>query len=137
MAGIAAGKTKKTAAIEAGYSVSTALKAKEKIESTQEFECHKGVIWGEMQKQGITMELIVQRLKQLLEKQESYFYQGKDIIGTQPDPRAVGKALDMIFKILGVYAPVKIETKKKQDLSNVRAMSERELDEVLSEMLTR
>ncbi len=129
------GKTKKDAALEAGYSKSTAENAKEKIESTQEFQDARGNLLESMDKAGITNDVIAQRLYLMLMQREQRMYNGKMIVEKEVDVSAANAALDKILRILGSFAPKKVEGRVVHDLSNIKALPERELDNVLSQMI--
>jgi len=130
------GKTKKQAALEAGYSKSTAENAKQKIENTQKFIDFNSELRNTFFAE-VSPELIVRGMKELLEKRDSKFIRGREVIGTQPDTKAVSSALNFFFRLLEIDTPSprKKEQPKPVDWDNVQAMSRAELRKTLNDLL--
>ncbi len=124
IAGLQTGKNKKEAALEAGYSESTARNPKHIIEggiayktAQEKFKDYLGEdkIWG----------LIAERLLDCLKKNETQFYKDKEgnpreFIGSKPDSRAVNRAVMHIAKLTGFYNEEQREVLvSKNDLSHL------------------
>ncbi len=134
--GISEGKSKKQAALEAGYAKSVAENAKSLIESTKlyqtEIERLKSCLGGS----DYYLDVIAKRLLDLLMKNETMLYRDnegemREFTGSQPDPTAVGRAVDLIAKITGLYAPSQIALMDRED--NISNLSTTELQQAIAE----
>jgi len=132
--GLLQGKNKKTAALDAGFSPSTANNPAHIIESTDQFKNAKEAFSTEMIAQGITIESITGALAEMLERRSSTFCWGKEQKGTQIDPTSAKMAIDSISKILGLNAPEK-KLVVVADLRDVQELTNAELDEELRNMI--
>ena len=134
--GLSQGKTKKQAALDAGYSKSTAENAKQKIEGTKQFENFRGELQTAFVDEGISPKSIVCVLKTLIHKKQSIFRQGREIVGEQPDAQASLKAIHLCFKILGVYdAPRPQKTFNRVDFDKIEAYPPEEIRKILMDLL--
>ncbi len=130
--GISDGKSKKRAALDAGYSKSVAENTKNVIENTKfyqsEIERLKGYLGGEAH----YLDLISKRLWEILMKNESTFHRNEngemqEFIGSQPD-NAVIKAIDVIAKLTGLYTSDQIPSiEDEDDLTNLSTAELRRL----------
>lgn len=134
--GISEGNSKKQAALDAGYAKSVAANAKSLIEGTKlyqtEIERLKGCLGGS----DYYLDVIAKRLIELLMKNETVLYRDnedvmREFTGSQPAPSAVGRAVDLIAKLTGFYAPSQIALlDRNEDVSN---LSNIELKQAIAE----
>lgn len=88
---------------EAGYSLSNPSKA---IQQIVESPNVNKIIRKEMIVQGQNVQYLVSKLGELLEAMHPYYR-------SQPDNKERRQTLDMAFKLVGGYAPTKIDIKKE------------------------
>lgn len=131
--GLLQGKNKKTAALDAGYSMACANTPAAAIESTDQFKQAREAFMSEMVTQGITIGSITEALVEMLEKRESSLASGRAVVGTQIDAGSAKMAIDAISKLLGLNAPEK-KLVVVADLRDVKELSEQELDEELRKL---
>ena len=134
--GISEGRSKKQSALDAGYAKSVAENAKSLIEDTKlyqtEIERLKGCLGGS----DYYLDVIAKRLLELLMKNETVLYRDnedvmREFTGSQPDPFDVGRAVDLIAKLTGLYAPSQIALLDRDaDVSN---LSNIELKQAIAE----
>ena len=133
--GLSQGKTKRKAALDAGFSASSANNPAHSIESTEKFKNAQGVFSRALIKHGITIDSICKALAEMLKKRTAATGFGKEYIGTQIDSASAKMAIDIVAKILGWYAPEKEKKAVVADLRDIKALTERELDEELRKMM--
>lgn len=133
--GLVEGKIKSQAALDAGFTESSARNPAHNIERFSEFQNAKAEFSKEMQKQGITIDSMTSALKEMLDRRSSVFVAGKEKIGKQIDATSANMAINSISRILGLYSPEK-KAVIVADLREVEGMDERELDEELKKMIT-
>lgn len=95
------GKTKTAAALEAGYSASTANKAKEKIDSSPAV---KKLFTEMLEAAGITDSKLAQRLSEALDAIETKFWSSEGEVSDERDVVAHGirlQALELLLKLKG------------------------------------
>lgn len=135
-----AGKNKKQAALEAGYSSSTARNPKHIIESGIAYQSAQEKFMANMGGEGTMLELMAERLLACLKKNETRFYKDnegafKEFIGSKPDSRAVNGAVNHIAKLTGLYdATQKEALVSSEDLSH---LSPQQLKQLIAENLKR
>lgn len=118
-----------------GIQDDTGKEAEEILAQLKTAQSAKANLMVAMHNQGITNETIARRLYDLLMARKERYYNGQKVVESEVDPNAVRNALDMIFKILGSYAPVKVDTRVEHDLSKIEELPEKELDDILRGML--
>jgi len=118
---VAVGNTRTRAKELAGYSPKTNVTD---IEQNPVFKSHQKAILNKFEAGGLTDDLVVKRLKGLINKREKRLSFGKVVEVDKVDAGAVSKGLDLLFKVRGDYAPVEVkQTNPMDDMDIVGLMT--------------
>ena len=128
--GLLHGKTKKKAALDAGFSFASAENTAHAIESTEHFKVLKESMSAELVKKGITIESMAGVLSEMMKRRSTTFYNGREIEGKHIDSFSAKMALDTISKLLGLNAPEK-KIIAVADLRDVKDLTDEEAQERL------
>lgn len=115
-AGLAEGKSKKQAAIDAGYSESTALQPSRIEGNTEKY----GIVEA-LEKMGINGLYVARKLKELMEaknyQKAGYDKNGDPILVEESDRQAISRGLELVMKAMANFAPL-TSTKNEESISD-------------------